>query len=398
MRSSAQMPAIESWLDSLSAPGESDLYISVGAAPVLRGDSGFRLLSPDALNVDAVWAVVDHFLNATQRAAFDATLEFNMAWSVPGVGRFRVNMFRQRQHPGLVIRHITARVPTVEDLGLPPLLSDLVMEKRGLIIVSGATGSGKSTSLAAMIGHRNGTAPGHIITIEDPVEFIHEHRQCVVTQREVGVDTLSFESALKNALRQKPDVILVGEVRDTTTMEQAINMAETGHLVLMTLHASNAHQAIDRILGFYPHENHRQILLALSLNLRAILCQRLVPGSTGGRVPALEVLLNRGYVKDLVRQGDIRDIRRIMSENRQEGMGTFDQDLIALARAGRISEATALAEADAPADMRLALRQEAGTGPAPDLNRLQGLDTSRLALGHDQTAPGPGSSTPSESS
>lgn len=381
MSFAASIPPIQAWLSALSAPGESDLYLSVGAAPVLRGDGGFRLLAEDPLDSDAVWAVVEHFLTPAQRTVFDQTLEFNMAWSVPGVGRFRVNMFRQRQQPGLVIRRITARVPTLPDLGLPALLGDLVMDKRGLVIVAGATGSGKSTTLAAMIGHRNGAAPGHIITIEDPVEYIHEHRQCVVTQREVGVDTLSFDAALKNALRQKPDVILVGEVRDMATMEQAINMAETGHLVLMTLHAANAHQAIDRVLGFFPQESHRQVLLALSLNLRSILCQRLVPATGGGRLPVLEVLLNRGYVKDLIRQGDIRDIRRIMAENTHEGMGTFDQMLGALARSGRITAETALAEADSPADLRLSLRQ---SETASGANRLTGLDTSRLSLGQDQ--------------
>lgn len=371
-------PAILSWLKILSGPQGSDLYVTVGACPILRGDAGFQLLTEAPLTVEQVDDVVDYFLTPQQRQVFDAENEFNMAWAVPGHGRFRINMFRQRQLPGMVIRKITTEIPSFEQLKIPGLLADLIMEKRGLIIVVGGTGSGKSTTLAAMIGHRNASAPGHIITIEDPVEYVHEHRQCIVTQREVGVDTLSWEAALKNTLRQKPDVILIGEIRDHHTMEHAINIAETGHLALATLHANNANQAIDRVLSFFGQEQHRQVLLNLAMNLRAIVSQRLVHQVGGGRAAAIEILLNQGLIKELIRKGEVKDIKKVMAENAHQGMQTFDQALVTLWQAGRISEETALAEADNPADLGLMIRQikaaESGGGG------LEGMDTSALKL------------------
>jgi twitching motility protein PilU len=372
----AQQP-VDSWLRTLSGPTGSDLYITVGAAPVLRGDD-FHLLAEGPLTTADVEEVVDYFLTPQQRAVFDRDCEFNMAWMIDGVGRFRVNLFRQRQLPGLVIRKITTEIPRIADLQVPPILADLVMEKRGLIIVVGGTGSGKSTTLAAMIGHRNATLPGHIITIEDPIEFVHEHRQCIVTQREVGVDTLSWGAALKNTLRQKPDVILIGEIRDEMTMEYAVNIAETGHLALATLHANNANQALDRILSFFPLERHRQILLNLAMTLRAIVSQRLVRRADGGRCVAVEVLLNQGLVRELIRKGEVKEMKRVMAENAANGMQTFDQALLRLYRDGTISEQTAMAEADNSADMGLMIRQDkaaSGTGGG-----FEDTDTSGLSV------------------
>ncbi|EKV32242.1 Twitching motility protein PilT [Caenispirillum salinarum AK4] len=366
---------LHAWLTDLSGPKGSDLYITVGAPPILRGDA-FTPLIDDPLQAGHVQAIVDEFLTDEQRATFEREREFNMSYMMEGVGRFRVNIFMQRGLPGFVIRKITTEIPTLADLHLPDQLYGLAEAKRGLVIMVGGTGSGKSTTLAAMIGHRNKTAPGHIITIEDPVEYVHEHARCIVTQREVGVDTASFESALKNALRQKPDLILLGEIRDATTMEYAINIAETGHLCLATLHANNANQALDRVLSFFPQDMHRQVLLNLSMNLKALLSQRLVRTTEGGRRAALEILLNEGLVTDLIRKGEVKDLKKVMAENRALGMLTFDQSLLDLVGAGVIDEDTAIAEADTPADLKIALREQKMGGEAG----LTGVDTSRLSL------------------
>ncbi|KJS38036.1 MAG: twitching motility protein PilT [Rhodospirillaceae bacterium BRH_c57] len=374
----ASLP-VDDWLKTLSGPAGSDLYVTVGAAPVLRGDAGFLLLTEGPLTTADVDAVVDYFLTPDQRAVFDREHEFNMAWSLEGYGRFRINMFMQRQLPGMVIRKITTTIPKFSDLNVPDLLADLIMEKRGLVIIVGGTGSGKSTTLAAMIGHRNASAPGHIITIEDPVEYVHEHKQCIVTQREVGVDTLSWEAALKNTLRQKPDVILIGEIRDHMTMEHAINIAETGHLALATLHANNANQAIDRILSFFPQDQHRQVLMNLSMNLRAVVSQRLVHKVGGGRCAAIEILLNQGLIKDLIRKGEVKNIKAVMAENAHNGMQTFDQALIALFQDGKITEDTALAESDNPSDLKLAIQQQKLSASGGEAG-LTSVDTSKLSL------------------
>ncbi|WP_142849651.1 PilT/PilU family type 4a pilus ATPase [Telmatospirillum sp. J64-1] len=365
------------WLAALAEPGGSDLYVTVGAPPTLRGDRGFEPLTDGPLQKGHITGILDELLTPPQRHAFEETGEFNMATMLDGIGRFRINIFKQRQLPGMVIRKITTEIPSFAQLNLPSLLADLVMEKRGLIIMVGGTGSGKSTTLAAMIGHRNAAAPGHIVTIEDPVEFVHEHRRCIVTQREVGVDTLSFEAALKNALRQKPDVILLGEIRDSLTMEHALNIAETGHLCLATLHANNANQAIDRILGFFPLEAHSQVLLNLSMNLKALLSQRLLPRQDGGRIAALEIMLNQGLIRDLIRKGEVKDIKKIMAENQHLGMVTFDQAILSLWQDGIIDEATALAEADNPGDLKLAIQHRRVGGES---GGLSGVDTSRLSL------------------
>lgn len=368
----------EGWLKELAGPGGSDLYVTAHAAPMWRGDDGFKALEDAPLSADDVDAIIGSFLNEKQKAEFDDTGEFNMALVMDGVGRFRLNLFRQRQMPGIVARIIRSEIPTLESLKLPSLLGDLVMEKRGLIFVVGGTGSGKSTSLAAMIGHRNTSAPGHIITIEDPVEFVHDHKQCIITQREVGVDTDSFDAALKNTLRQHPDVILIGEIRDMTTMEHAINIAETGHLAMATLHANNANQAIERVVNFFPQEMHHQVLLNLSMNLRGIISQRLVRKEGGGRSAALEILLNQGYIKELISKGEVKELKTVMAENEHNGMQTFDQALLKLWEAGNITEETAIAEADNAGDLKLKMKQ--AQVAAGDGGGLSDVDTSKLSL------------------
>lgn len=312
---------------------------------------GEHSFTPDELS-----ALAQSMLNEKQRVEFTETLEMNMAMSLPGVARFRVNMFQQRGSVGMVIRRIKADVMSVAEMGLPPILQDIVMTKRGLVLVVGATGSGKSTSLAAMIDYRNANEAGHIITIEDPIEFVHRHKQSVVTQREVGFDTRSFQSALKNTLRQAPDVILIGEIRDTETMEAAIVFAETGHLCLGTLHSNNANQAIERIMNFFPRERHAQIYLQLSLNLRAIISQRLIPSVDGKRVAALEILMDTPRLKDLIRKGEVDALKEAMEQGIQEGCQTFDQALFNLYKDDKISLEHALINADSANNLRLKIK------------------------------------------
>lgn len=369
----------QGWLKELAGPGGSDLYVTVNAPPAWRGDTGFRNLREKPLTTDEITRIVKSFMGEKQYKEFESTGEFNMATVMEGVGRFRLNLFKQRGMPGIVARIIRAKIPTLTDLKLPALLGDMVMEKRGLIFMVGGTGSGKSTSLAAMIGHRNETAPGHIITIEDPVEFVHDHKKCIVTQREVGVDTDSFDAALKNTLRQHPDLILIGEIRDMKTMEHALNIAETGHLAMATLHANNANQAIERVVNLFPVEMHHQVLMNLSINLRGIISQRLVPKAGGGRVAALEIMLNQGYVKELIAKGDVKEVKKIMEESVHLGMQTFDQALLTLFKEGLITEETAVAEADNAGDLKIKIKQDqiAGTGKGG----LKDMDTSKLSLG-----------------
>jgi twitching motility protein PilU len=363
-------------LSAMSAAKASDLYLTFGAPPMARGDTGLVPLAPTALDDAGLNLILADLAAPEALADFARTKELNLALDLGPTGRFRVNAFRQRQHPGLVVRHIPAAIPTLEELRLPVSLGGLCLEKRGLVIVVGGTGSGKSTSLAAMLDYRNRTQSGHIVTIEDPIEFIHEHRQCLVTQREVGIDTISFEAALKNALRQKPDIILIGEIRDAATMEHAINIAETGHLCLATLHANNANQAIERVINFFPHEAHAQLLLNLSLNLKAVVSQRLVPTLSGKRTVALEIMLNLGLIKDLIAKGEIRDIKPAIAAANEQGMRTFDQSLMQLVRDGAIAEDVAFAEADSPTDLQLLFRRmKTGAGAG-----LAGVDTSKLSL------------------
>jgi twitching motility protein PilU len=373
----ADHPLLLQWLLDMVARKGSDLYISYGSPPMMRGDSGMVALSDVVLDDAGLAQVFADFMTGDQIEEFEREREFNMALDLGQAGRFRVNAFKQRQHSGLVIRQIVTTIPTLEQLRLPTLLGELCCEKRGLVVVVGGTGSGKSTSLAAMIDYRNNKEAGHIITVEDPIEYVHEHKKCLITQREVGVDTKSFETALKNALRQKPDVILVGEIRDEAVMEHAINIAETGHLALATLHANNANQALERMLNFFPQEMHTQILLNLSLNLRGILSQRLVRTKTGGRTAALEILLNQGLIRELIRKGEIKEIKTIMAQSAEQGMQTFDQALYRLWDNDEIDDDIALAEADSPGDLRLMMqRKKLGGGEG-----LKAVDTSKLSLG-----------------
>jgi twitching motility protein PilU len=296
-------------------------------------------------------------MNDSERKQFHATKEMNLGVSFPDIGRFRVNVLQQRGSVGMVIREIRTVIPSLAQMRLPAILEDIIMTKRGLILVTGATGSGKSTTLAAMIDHRNQSTKGHIITIEDPVEFVHPNKGCCVTQREVGTDTMSFSAALKNTLRQAPDVILIGEIRDLETMEAAITFAETGHLCLGTLHSSNANQTLQRVMNFFPSERHAEIYLQLSLNLRAVLSQRLIPGVDGKRVAALEILLDTPWVKELIRKGEVDVIKEAMERGANEGCQTFDESLLDLYAGGRIDMKEALANADSANNLRIKLQQ-----------------------------------------
>lgn len=356
----------------------SDLYLTVARPPMYRVDGKIEARGEYLFKPDDLRELAHGMLNEKQRGEFAQALEMNMAMSLPGVARFRVNMFQQRGSVGMVIRRIKADVMSLAEMGLPSILQDIVMTKRGLVLVVGATGSGKSTSLAAMIDHRNANEAGHIITIEDPIEFVHRHKQSVVTQREVGFDTHSFQSALKNTLRQAPDVILIGEIRDTETMEAAIVFAETGHLCLGTLHSNNANQAIERIMNFFPSERHAQIYLQLSLNLRGIISQRLIPSLDGKRVAALEILLDTPRLKDLIKKGDVDALKEGMEQGIQEGCQTFDQALFSLYRDKKIGLEQALANADSANNLRLKIK-------------LAGLkvDEEPIAEGENETASRP---------
>jgi twitching motility protein PilU len=335
----------------------SDLFITAGFPPAMKIDGKMTPVSQQPLSAQHTEMLARAIMNDAQCAEFEATSEANFAINPSGIGRFRVNAFVQQQRVGIVLRTITTKIPEFDDLGLPQVLKEVVMSKRGLVIFVGGTGSGKSTSMAALIGHRNKNSYGHIITIEDPVEYVHEHINCVITQREVGVDTESWEAALKNTLRQAPDVILIGEIRDRETMEHAIAFAETGHLCMGTLHANSANQALDRIINFFPEERRTQLLMDLSLNLRALVAQRLIPAKDGqGRVAAIEVLLNSPLIADLIFKGNVHEIKEIMKKSREMGMQTFDTALFELYEAGKISYEDALRNADSMNELRLQIK------------------------------------------
>jgi twitching motility protein PilU len=334
----------------------SDLYLTVAKPPMYRTEGKIEVGGDHPFTPQELGDIAQAIMNDKQKQEFTETMEMNMAMSLPGVSRFRVNIFQQRGSVGMVIRRIKADVLSVEQMGLPAILGDIVMTKRGLVLVVGATGSGKSTSLAAMIDHRNTHEAGHIITIEDPIEFVHRHKCSIITQREVGFDTHSFQAALKNTLRQAPDVILIGEIRDTETMEAAITFAETGHLCLGTLHSNNANQAIERIMNFFPSERHAQIYLQLSLNLRSIVSQRLIPSVEGKRVAALEILMDTPRIKDLIKKGEVDTLKQAMEQGIQEGCQTFDQALFALYRDGIINLDQALINADSANNLRLKIK------------------------------------------
>jgi twitching motility protein PilU len=369
--------AIYSYLNEMIQKHATDLYLTVGVPPTLRIDDRLHPIGEQPLQEEDMQTMLNEVLTSRQRREFDSNMELNLAFDMGKEGRFRVNVMRQRQHTGMVIRRITSLIPSFADLHLPQIMERLSAEKRGLILLSGVTSSGKSTSLAAMIDWRNTNLGGHIITIEDPIEYYHEHKKGVVTQREVGIDTASYNVALKNALRQKPDVILVGEIRDAEVMEQAITAAETGHLCLATIHTNNASQAIERIINFFPDERQQQIRIALSMNLRAVVAQRLVRTVRNDMVVALEVLLNEALIKELILKGETTKIKEIMAANNHIGMVAFDQSLFKLYAEGTIAEQTAIIEADIPADMKMKIQAHKMGDKSKG---MPNVDTSRLSL------------------
>ena len=346
----------------------SDLFITAGFPPAIKIDGKMTPVSAQALTPAHTSDLARSIMNDKQTASFEQTKEANFAISPGDLGRFRVSAFVQMSSVGMVLRTINSSIPNFDDLGLPPVLKDVIMSKRGLVIMVGATGSGKSTTLAAMVGHRNENSHGHIITIEDPVEFVHPHRNCIVTQREVGVDTEDWEVALKNTLRQAPDVIQIGEIRDRQTMDHAIAFAETGHLCLATLHANSSNQALDRIINFFPEERRQQLLMDLSLNLKGMISQRLIPKKDAkGRAVAVEIMLNSPLIADLIFKGQVHEIKELMKRSRELGMQTFDQALFDLYEAGQITYEDALRNADSVNDLRLAIKLESKEAKNRDL-------------------------------
>ena len=344
----------------------SDLYLATGAPPSAKFSGELTPLSETSFKRGEVEELARSVMNEEQREEFERELEMNLAISPEGIGRFRLNIFKQRNEVSVVARNIQTEIPRFDDLGLPEILKDVITAKNGLVLFVGGTGSGKSTSLAALIDHRNSFKGGHIITIEDPVEYVHPHKKCIVTQREVGVDTMSFHAALKNTLRQAPDVILIGEIRDRETMEHAVAFAETGHLAISTLHANNANQAIDRIINFFPSENKAQLLHDLGNNIRAIVSQRLVPTVDGKRCAAIEILLGSHTIKQMIMKGQLSDIKEAMQKSENQGMKTFDSALFELARAGRITRDEALKNADSANNLRLRFKLSGKPADGPD--------------------------------
>ena len=348
---------IHELLRAMVAKKASDLFITAGFPPAFKLDGKMTPVSNQSLTPQHTQELARSLMNDKQAQEFEATKECNFAINPPGIGRFRVNAFVQQARVGIVLRTITTTIPKMDDLGLPPVLKDVAMTKRGLVIMVGGTGSGKSTTLAAMIGYRNENSHGHIITIEDPIEYVHDHKNCMITQREVGVDTDSWEAALKNTLRQAPDVILIGEVRERETMEHAIAFAETGHLCMCTLHANSANQALDRIINFFPEERRSQLLMDLSLNLKGLVSQRLIPlKGTKGRAAAIEILLNSPLISDLIFKGEVHEIKEIMKKSREMGMQTFDQALFDLYEGGKIGYEDAMRNADSMNELRLQIK------------------------------------------
>jgi twitching motility protein PilU len=358
---------IDALLTLLARRNGSDLYLSTGAPPSARFDGILQTLAEQPFKTGEIAAIAASIMDAEQRVEFDRELEMNLAISMPGIGRFRVNIFKQRNDVSIVARNIKLDIPRFEDLSLPPVLLETIMLKQGLILFVGATGSGKSTSLAALIDYRNRHSSGHIITIEDPVEYIHRHKRSIINQREVGVDTRSFHAALKNTLRQAPDVVLIGEIRDRETMEHALAFADTGHLVISTLHAHNANQALDRIVNFFPDERRTQLLHDLGNNLKAFVSQRLVRSRDGQRRAAVEVMLGTPTIADLIRRNELDELKGIMEKSAEQGMQTFDGALFGLVVEGAIDEEQALKHADSANNLRLRLKlhSDATPGAAP---------------------------------
>ena len=348
---------INDLLRLMTTRGGSDLFLTADFPPAIKVDGKVTRVSPQPLTGQHTLALARSVMNERQAAEFERTKECNFAISPSGIGRFRANAFMQQGHVGMVLRTIPQKLPTIDGLGLPPVMKEIAMTKRGLVIMVGATGSGKSTTLAAMVDHRNENSYGHIITIEDPVEFVHAHKNCIVTQREVGIDTDGWEAALKNTLRQAPDVILMGEIRDRETMEHAVAFAETGHLCITTLHANSANQALDRIINFFPEERRQQLLMDLSLNLKSIVSQRLLPRQEGkGRIAAVEILLNTPLISELIFKGEVGEMKDLMKRSRELGMQTFDQALFDLYESNEVTLEDALRNADSVNDLRLQVK------------------------------------------
>ncbi|TAL73141.1 MAG: PilT/PilU family type 4a pilus ATPase [Rhodanobacter sp.] len=360
----------------------SDLFITAGVAPSMKIQGRIVPITQSPLSIQQSRDMVLNVMTPSQREEFEKTHECQFAISAQGVGRFRVSCFYQRNCVGMVLRRIESKIPTIEELNLPPIIKQLAMTKRGIIIFVGATGTGKSTSLASMIAYRNQNSTGHIITIEDPIEYVHKHEGCIITQRELGIDTDSWENALKNTLRQAPDVIMIGEVRTRETMEYAVNFAETGHLCLCTLHANNANQAIDRILHFFPEDRHQQLFMDLSLNLKGIVAQQLIPTPDGkSRRVAVEIMLGTPLVQDYIRQGEVHKLKDVMKESNLLGMKTFDQSLVELYHAGEISYEDALRYADSANEVRLRIKLAQG-GDAHTLSQgLEGVEVEETRGG-----------------
>ena len=340
----------------------SDLFLSAGAAPAIKIDGAMRPLGTHSLDADEVASLARQAMDDRQRREFDDTMEMNLAIDMADTGRFRVNIYRQRGNPAVAIRFITNRIPSLAELNLPAVLADLALAPRGLILVVGAAGSGKSTTLASMIEHLNMQRASHVLTVEDPIEYIHTHKKSIVDQREVGLDTRSYADALRNTMREAPDVLMIGEIRDQETMQAAIAYAETGHLCLATLHANNANQTLDRIVNFFPSSAHHQLLVDLSLNLRAVVSQRLLRGVDGRRVPAVEIMLQTPFISELIEKGEIASVREAMKQSADLGMVTFDESIYALYAAGRVSYQEAMEHADSRTDLGLRIRLE---GPSP---------------------------------
>lgn len=355
-------PDLTAYFRLMAERHASDVFISVGAPPAIKIDGESHHIGKQPLGPDSVRDLAYSIMSDKQQKEFEATLEMNLAVGLPDTGRFRVNVYRQRGNVAMAIRYITSQIPSIEQLNLPPILQDLIMLPRGLILVVGSTGSGKSTTLASMIDYRNARKTGHILTVEEPIEYLHRHKESIVDQREIGLDTMNYASALKNAMREAPDVIMIGEIRDRETMQAAIAYAETGHLCLSTLHANNANQTLDRIVNFFPESARNQLLIDLSLNLRAVVSQRLLRDVNGKRIPAAEILLQTAYVSDLIEKGEIATIKEAMKQGLEHGMLTFDESLYRLYAAGKIGYAEAIEHADSRTDLALRVRLH---GPAP---------------------------------
>ncbi len=371
---------IDQYLNILAKKDGSDLYLSTGAPPCAKFQGTLKPLAQEVFKAGEIEKIANEIMDEEQRSIFAHELEMNLAISIHGVGRFRINIFKQRNEVSIVARNINTTIPQFDDLGLPAILKDVVMSKRGLVLFVGGTGSGKSTSLAALIDHRNSSSGGHIITIEDPVEFVHKHKKSVINQREVGVDTRSYKAALKNTLRQAPDVILIGEIRDRETMEHALEFAETGHLAISTLHANNANQALERIINMFPEERRQQLLLGLSQNLRAFISQRLLPTIEGKRCAAIEVLLGTKTIQELILKSRLTEIKEIMEKSETIGMQTFDTAIFKLFMDNKISFDDAIANADSPNNLRLRIKLATNSVESSDLPKAASSDFGSLSL------------------